>query len=77
MIDNRRDKIAHTERIALYFRLVEELGGDNDRCRPAQCFESDAVMRTARSARPSVADRRQHNVVIGGDGLDQCPLRVL
>ena len=58
VIDNRRDKIAHTERIALYFRLVEELGGDNDRCRPAQCFESDAVMRTARSARPSVADRR-------------------
>jgi len=77
MVDNHRGEVVHTERLALHLRLVQELGGDDNCCRPAQCFESDAVMRTARSARPSVADRRQHNVVIGGDGLDQCPLRVL
>ena len=70
MIDNCGGKIAHAERIALHFCLVQELGGDDDRCRPAQSFESDAVMRTARSARPSVTDRRQYDVVVDGDGLD-------
>jgi hypothetical protein len=77
MVDNDRGEIAHAERMALHLCLVQELGSDDNRGRPAQCFESDAVMRTARSARPSVADRRQHHVVIGGDGLDHCPVRVL
>src|SRR5215831_2392248 len=77
MIDDHWDESAHTQRVALHLGLVQKLCGDNDRCRPAQCFESDAVMRTARSARPSVADRRQHNVVVGGNGLDQCGVRVL
>ena len=77
MVDNHRGEIAHAERMALHFCLVQKLDGDDNGCRPAQCFESDAVMRTARSARPSVADRGQHNVGIGGDGLDQCPVRVL
>jgi hypothetical protein len=77
MIDNDRHKIAHAERVALHLRFVQKLGGDNDRCRPAQCFETDAVMRTARRARPSVADRRQYNVVVRGNGLDQCGIRVL
>ena len=77
MVDNHRGEIVHAERTALHLCLVQELGGDDNRCRPAQCFESDAVMRTARSARPSVADRGQHDVGIGSDGLDQCPVRVL
>ena len=70
MVDNHRDEIAHAQRVALRLGLVQELGGDDDRRRPARSLESDAVMRTARSARPSVADRRQHNVVFGCDGLD-------
>ena len=77
MVDNHQGEIVHAERMALRLCLVQELGGDDNRCRPAQCFESDAVMRTARSARPSVADRGHHNVGIAGDGLDQCPVRVL
>ena len=77
MLDDHWDEIAHIKSVALYLRLVEEFGGDNDRCRPAQYFESDAVMRTARSARPSVADCRQYNVVISGDYLDQCGIHIL
>ena len=36
MIDNHRGEIAHAERVALHLRLVQELGGDDDCCRPAQ-----------------------------------------
>src|SRR6266853_4697090 len=50
MIDHHWGEVAHAERIALHLRLVQKLGGDDDRGRSAQCFESDAVMRTARSA---------------------------
>jgi hypothetical protein len=35
MIDNHGDEIAHAERVALHLRFVQELGGDDDRCRPA------------------------------------------
>ena len=58
MINNRRSEARHTERIALHLRLVQELGSDDHRRRATQRFESDSVMRTARRARPSVADRR-------------------
>ena len=77
MIDDHRDEVVQAERVALRLCLVQKLGSHDNRGWPAQRFESDAVMRTARSARPLVADRRQHNVVIGGDGLDHCPVRVL
>ena len=71
VLDHDGVKIAHAERVALHLRLVQELRGD-DNCRGAAGgFQSDAVMRTARRARPSVADRGHHDVVIGGDGCDQ------
>jgi len=35
MIDDHRNEVAHAERMALNPRLVQELGGDDDRCRPA------------------------------------------
>ena len=72
VLDHDGVKIAHAERVALHLRLVQELRGD-DNCRGAAGgFQSDAVMRTARRAGPSVADRRQDNIVIVRDGLDQC-----
>jgi hypothetical protein len=71
VLDDHRGKIVHPERVALHLRFVQEFGCDDDRRRPAGGFESDAVMRTARRARPSVADCCQHDVVIGCDGLDQ------
>ena len=77
MIDDHRDEVVQAERVALRLCLVQKLGGHDNRGGPAQRFESYAVMRTARGARPSVADRRQHNVVVGGNGLDQCAIRVL
>src|SRR5438132_7660234 len=77
MIDHRRGEIVHAERLALHLRLVQKLGGDDHCRRPARRFQSDAVMRTARSARPSVADRRYHDVVIGRDRRDQRRVGVL
>src|SRR5215469_1854393 len=71
MVDHDRHKVAHAERIALDLCLMQEFGRDDDRCRMPSGFEPDAIMHTARCARPSVADCGQHNVVIGGDGLDQ------
>jgi DUF917 family protein len=64
-------EIVHAKRIALHLRLVQEFRSD-DNCRGAAgCFEADAVMHTARRARPSVADRGHHDVVGGVDGRDQ------
>ena len=60
-------EVRHAERGALHFGLVQKFGGDNDRDRPSERFESDSVMRTARRARPSIADRGQDDVVLGGD----------
>ena len=70
VVNYDRDEIAHAERVALHLCLVQEFRSD-DNCRGAAGgFQSDAVMRTARRARPSVADRGHHDVVIGGNGLD-------
>jgi hypothetical protein len=71
VIDHDRREVGHAERVALHLRLVQEFGGDDDRGRPSQRFELDAVMRTARRARPSIADRGQDDVVIGGDRGEQ------
>ena len=69
--DHDRGEIVHAERIALHLCLMQEFRSD-DNCRGAAGgFQSDAVMRTARRARPSVADRGHHDVVIGGNGRDQ------
>jgi hypothetical protein len=71
VFDHDRGEIAHAERITLHLRLVQEFRG-HDNCRGAAGgFQSDAVMRTARRARPSVTDRGEHDVVGGGDGRDQ------
>ena len=35
MVDNHGGEVAHAERIALHLRLVQELGGDDNRGRPA------------------------------------------
>ena len=71
MFDHDQGEIGHAERIALRLCLVQEFRSD-DNCRGAAGgFQSDAVMRTARRARPSVADRGHHNVVIGRNGRDQ------
>ena len=77
MTDHNRSQIGHSERVTLHPRLVQEFGGDDDRRRAAQGFESNAVMRTARGARPSIADRRQHDVVFSGDRRDQLGVGVL
>ena len=66
------DEVGHAERGALNLRLVQKLARDHDRGRPAQRFECNAIMRTARRARPSIADRGQDDVVVGGDLGDQC-----
>ena len=71
VLDDHRDEIAHAEGVALQLRLALELGGDDDRARAAQRFESNAVMRTARCARPSIADCRHHNVVVGRNRFEQ------
>ena len=70
VVDDYGSEIAHPKRVALHLRLVQEFGRDNNRCGAAGGFQSDAVMRTARRARPSVTYRRQHDVVIGRDGRD-------
>lgn len=71
VVDYDRGEVAHAERVALHLCLVQELRGD-DNCRGAAGgFQSDAVMRTARRARPSVADRGHHDVVVHSDGRDQ------
>lgn len=77
VVDDHREQIAHAEGIALQLGLALELGGDDDRRRAAERFEGNAVMRTARSARPSIANRRHHNVVIGCNSFEQCSSRVL
>lgn len=71
VLDHDWGEIAHAERIALHLRLVQELRGDDNCGGAAGCFETDAVMRTARRARPSVADRGHHDVVVHSDGRDQ------
>ncbi len=50
VLDDHWGKIVHPERVALHLRFVQEFGGDDDHCRAAGGFESDAVMRTARRA---------------------------
>ncbi len=50
VVDDHRLEIGHAERDALHLGLVPELGGDDDRGRPSEGFEGDAVMRTARRA---------------------------
>ena len=47
VVDDDRREVGHAERVALHLGLVPEFGGDDDRGRPPQAFESDAVMRTA------------------------------
>ena len=77
VVDDDRSEILHAERGALHLCLVQELGGD-DHCRGAAgCFETDAVMRTARRARPSIADRRQDDIVGVGDCRKQGRIGVL
>jgi len=71
VVDHDGREVGHTEGGALHLGLVRELGGNDDRGRAAQGFEGDAVMRTARRARPSIADRGQDDVVLGGDPRDQ------
>jgi hypothetical protein len=58
MLDHDRGEIVHAKRVPLHLGLVQEFGGDDDRRRAAGSFESDAIMRTARCARPSIANRR-------------------
>ena len=70
MVDDDRLKVGHAECSPLNLGLMQELGGDDDGDRPPQGFESDAVMRTARRTRPSIADRGQNKVVLAGDGGD-------
>ena len=71
VFDDDRGEIVHTESITLHLCLVQEFRG-HDNCRGAAGgFQSNAVMRTARRARPSIADRGHRDVVIGGDGRDQ------
>ena len=71
MIDNRRHEIVHAERVALHFGLVQKFRGHDDCGRPPKGFEADAVMRTARRTRASIANRGQDDVVVGGNGGDQ------
>ena len=35
MVDDHGDEIAHAQGVALHLRLVQELGGDDNRGRPA------------------------------------------
>ena len=56
---------------ALHLGLVDEFGGDDDRGGPSQGFERNSVMRTARRARPSIADSGQDDVVLGSDRREQ------
>src|ERR1700731_5056400 len=83
MLDHDGVKIVHAERVALHLRLVQELRSD-DNCRGAAGgFQSDAVMRTARRARPSIADCGHHDVVsaamvaisVGSASLEKLSLR--
>ena len=67
MIDHNRHEIGHAERGTLHLGLVQKFGGHNNRGRPPQRFQFDAVMRTARRARPSIADRGQDDVVFGSN----------
>jgi hypothetical protein len=71
MINNHRGQIAHAEGVPLRLRLALELGGNDDRRRATQYFEGNAIMRTARGARPSIAYRRHHNVVVGRNRFEQ------
>ena len=50
VIDDDGVEVGHAERGALHLGLIQEFGRDDDRRRPSQRFESDAVMRTARRA---------------------------
>jgi hypothetical protein len=50
VIDHDRGEIGHAERITLHPRFVQKFGGDDDRRRAAQGFETNTVMRTARCA---------------------------
>ena len=77
VFDHDRNKLGHAERVALHLCFVQKFDCHDDCGRAAGGFEPDAVMRTARRTRPSVADRRQDDVVIGCDRLDQCGIRIL
>ena len=70
MVDDDRFEIGHAERGPLDLGLMQKLGGDNHGDGASKGFKSDAVMRTARRARPSIADRGQNKVVLAGDGGD-------
>ncbi len=71
MVDHHRREVGHAKRVALHIGLVDELGGHHHRDRFAQRLKGDAVMRTARRTRPSIADGGQDDVVVGGDGRDK------
>lgn len=77
MVDDDRRQIGQAQRVALHQRLVQKLAGDDDRRRAAQGFETDGVMRTARRARASIADRRENDVVLGGDLRDERRIGIL
>ena len=71
MVDHDRREVGHAECVALHLGLVQKFGGDDDRRRPPQGFETDAVMRTARRTRASIANRGQNDVAVGGNSGDQ------
>ena len=71
VIDYYRGEFRHAERSTLHLRLVHKFSGYHNRGGATGGFELDGVMRTARRARPSVANRRQYDVVIGRNRLDQ------
>jgi len=77
VLNDDGNELVHAECIALHLRLVQKLRGDDDRRRAAGGFEPDPVMRTARRARPSVADRGQYDVVHRGDRHYQCRVSIL
>src|SRR5712691_2527053 len=67
VIDDDRVQVRHAERGPLDLGFVEEFARYDDCGWPPQPFECDAIMRTARCARPSIADRGQDDVVVGGN----------
>jgi hypothetical protein len=77
VLDYNRGEFRHAERGTLYLRLVQEFSGYDDRSRATEGLELDGVMRTARRARPSVADRRQYDVVFGRYHLNQRRIGIL
>jgi hypothetical protein len=70
--DDHRFDLFSTEDGTLHLGFTGECGGNDNRGGNPSTFEPDRVVQTARRAGSSIAYGGDHNVVLGGNPIEEC-----